>query len=78
MVELYYFDFNNISSVRRNLNDKTFCSTMFAVLVMKKEDKAAARKIFKTPLLFSIHESKGLEYENVILLDFISGNAREF
>ena len=65
-------------SVRRNLNDKTFRSTKFAVLVMKKEDKSAARKIFRTPLLFSIHESKGLEYENVILLDFISGNAREF
>ncbi len=64
--------------VRRNLNDKTSRSTRFAVLVMKQEDKAAARKMFRTPLLFSIHESKGLEYENVIILNFISDNAREF
>lgn len=64
--------------VRKMLNEKTSRSAKFAVLVMRKEDKPNARKLFKTPLLFSIHESKGLEYENVIILNFINDNAREF
>jgi hypothetical protein len=69
---------NDDEKVRRMLNEKTSRSTKFAVLVMRQEDKAGARKLFKTPLLFSIHESKGLEYENVIILNFISDNTREF
>jgi hypothetical protein len=53
-------------------------STQFAVLVMRDEDKAAAREYFSTPLLFSIHEAKGLEYENIVLYRFVSGHRREF
>lgn len=34
----------------------------------------SARKFFQTPLIFSIHEAKGLEYENIILYRFISDN----
>lgn len=64
--------------IRKQINDKTGRSTNYAVLVMKTEDKADARKTFKTPLVFSIHEAKGLEYENIILLNFISNNAGEF
>lgn len=65
-------------SRRKQLNDSTMRSTKYALLVMTHEEKAAARKIFKTPLLFSIHEAKGLEYENIILLNFISNYSREF
>jgi hypothetical protein len=53
-------------------------STRFAVLVMRDEDKSAAREYFSTPLLFSIHEAKGLEYENIVLYRFVSGYRREF
>ncbi|MCF6332591.1 MAG: hypothetical protein L3J11_04830 [Draconibacterium sp.] len=63
---------------RKELNDSTKLSTKYALLVMTKEEKAAARKTFKTPLIFSIHEAKGLEYENIILINFISNNSREF
>ncbi len=45
---------------------------------MRDEDKAAAREYFSTPLLFSIHEAKGLEYENIVLYRFVSGHRREF
>lgn len=48
------------------------------MLVMRDEDKAAARERFATPLLFSIHEAKGLEYENIVLYRFVSNNRREF
>jgi len=63
---------------KRELNRKTRESTQFAVLVMREEDKVAAREYFSTPLLFSIQEAKGLEYENIILYRFISDHRREF
>jgi hypothetical protein len=44
------------------------------VIVLRDEDKAAARAQFKTPLVFSVHEAKGLEYPNVILFQMISSN----
>ena len=48
-------------------------SVRTAVIVLRDEDKAAARAHFKTPLVFSVHEAKGLEYPNVILFNAISG-----
>lgn len=63
---------------KRELNQKTRRSTKFAVLVMRDKDKAAARQFFDTPLLFSIQEAKGLEYENVILMNFISNERASF
>ncbi|MFW5823138.1 MAG: UvrD-helicase domain-containing protein, partial [Tangfeifania sp.] len=63
---------------RKQLNDSTMRSAKYALLVMTREEKAAARKIFKSPLLFSIQEAKGLEYENIILINFISNYSREF
>jgi hypothetical protein len=63
---------------KRELDQKIRQSTQFAVLVMRDEDKAEARKHFATPLLFSIHEAKGLEYENIVLYRFISDHRAEF
>lgn len=65
-------------AVKKDLNQKTRRSTKFAVLVMRDEQKAEARRFFDTPLLFSIQEAKGLEYENVILWNFISGERANF
>ena len=63
---------------RRELNAKTRGSTQFAVLVLRDEDKAAVRAQFQTPLVFSVHEAKGLEYANVILVDMVSGQRQAF
>ncbi|MCA1759843.1 MAG: UvrD-helicase domain-containing protein, partial [Bacteroidales bacterium] len=63
---------------RKQLNAGTMRSTKYALLVMNQQEKAAARKIFKTPLLFSIQEAKGLEYENIILINFVSNYSKEF
>jgi len=57
---------------------KTGKSVNYAVLVLRNEDKQRAAGIFPSPLLFSVQESKGLEYENIILCNFISDNAAEF
>ncbi len=65
-------------AVNRDLDQKTRQSTQFAVLVMRDEDKPAARKYFATPLLFSVHEAKGLEYENIVLYRFVSDHRAEF
>lgn len=64
--------------VKAELNRKTQNSTQYAVVVADNNLKAEARKYFKTPLIFSVQEAKGLEYENVILLNFISANPVEF
>jgi hypothetical protein len=53
--------------ITRELNQKTRQSTRFAVAVMHPEHKPAARAHFQTPLIFSIQEAKGLEYDNIIL-----------
>jgi hypothetical protein len=58
--------------VLADLDAKTRKSTDFAVLVLRDEHKEEARRAFRTPLLFSIHEAKGLEYENVILFQMVS------
>lgn len=55
-----------------DLNRRTESSAKFAVLVMDKDQKARVSKALKTPLIFTIQEAKGLEYENIILLNFIS------
>ena len=60
------------------LDRKTRQSTRFAVLVLREESKPAAREHFHTPLVFSVQEAKGLEYETVILFDFVSSERRSF
>lgn len=65
-------------AAKKDLDRQTRQSTGFAVLVMRDEDKAEARKHFSTPLLFSIHEAKGLEYENIVLYRFVSDHRGEF
>ena len=70
--------FADSEPLRRELNDKTRRSARTAVIVMREEDKADARRQFQTPLVFSIQEAKGLEYESVILLNFVSANRKEF
>lgn len=65
-------------NVIADLGQKTHRSVKYAVLVLRDEDKAKAKTLFQTPLLFSVQESKGLEYENIILYNFISENAAEY
>lgn len=65
-------------AVRAELDARTRRSARTAVVVLRDEDKPAARAAFSTPLLFSAQEAKGLEYENVVLFDLVSGAAREF
>ncbi|WP_257294244.1 UvrD-helicase domain-containing protein [Endozoicomonas sp. YOMI1] len=64
--------------VKQDLDSKTARSTRFAVLVMHPDQKATARQWFNTPLVFSIQEAKGLEYDNIILYNFISDEEKSF
>ena len=57
----------------RELDAQSRASVHHAVVVLRDEDKAAAREHFRTPLVFSVHEAKGLEYRHVILYALVSG-----
>ena len=70
--------FGDKDRVKREINEKTKRSTKYAILVMRDEDKAKARSFFQTPLIFSVREAKGLEYEHVVLYNVVTNNRREF
>ena len=59
--------------VLKQIDAATRASARHAVIVLRDEDKAAARAQLRTPLVFSVHEAKGLEYPHVVLLNFVSG-----
>ena len=65
-------------ALRRELDEKTRESTQFAVLVLREEHKAQARAHFRTPLVFSVLEAKGLEYENIIAYNLVSDSREAF
>ncbi len=65
-------------ALTRELNQKTRQSTRFAIIVMHPDQKAGAKAHFQTPLVFSIQEAKGLEYDNIILYNFTSDDAERF
>jgi hypothetical protein len=46
--------------------------------VLREEDKAEAARRFRTPLLFSVQEAKGLEYESIILWNLVSRARADF
>ncbi|MEN9445041.1 MAG: hypothetical protein RIS47_1932 [Bacteroidota bacterium] len=69
---------NDNVKIKTELNNKTHKSAKYAILVMNNADKKYAQSTFKTPLIFSIQEAKGLEYENIILLNFVSDYNDEF
>jgi len=60
---------------KEEIAKKASNSTNWAVLVLDDKNKDSARKLFNTPLVFNIHEAKGLEYKNVVLYEFISHGA---
>jgi hypothetical protein len=55
------------------LDAATRASARHAVIVLRDEDKAGVRARFRTPLVFSVHEAKGLEYPHVVLVGIVSG-----
>jgi hypothetical protein len=59
-------------AVLRTLDKQARSSARVAVIVLSDDQKAEARQRFSTPLVFSVHEAKGLEYEAVILYDIVS------
>ncbi|MDR2775859.1 MAG: PhoH family protein [Tannerella sp.] len=68
----------NDEKKKKELNRRTQDNAKYAVIVPGHAQKAEAAQFFKTPLIFSVQEAKGLEYENVILVDFVSCHEAEF
>lgn len=84
LIEHHSKDRGEIYSIIHNskalaeINNKTRKSTKFAVIVLREQQKSEAKLYFDTPLVFSIHEAKGLEYENIILYNLINIEAKSF
>ena len=68
----------NQETLKRELDNRTARSTRFAVIVLHPAQKEEARRWFRTPLVFSIQEAKGLEYDSAILYNVISEDADMF
>ncbi len=68
----------NKPSITKELNLKTQEATSYAVITLDDSTKKIAQKYFTTPLIFTVQEAKGLEYENIILFDFISSHANRY
>ena len=68
----------NKPEITKELNLKTKDAANYAVIVINETAKHAARSLFQTPLIFTIQEAKGLEYDNIILFDFISSNESRY
>ena len=68
----------DIDHIKQELDKKTKASTHFAVIVMTAEQKPLAQKHFSSPLVFTIQEAKGLEYENIILYNFLSQEEQRY
>ncbi len=62
----------------REIDARTRTSARHAVIVLRDEDKPAAKAQFHTPLVFSVHEAKGLEYPHVVLFDLVSSQRAAF
>jgi hypothetical protein len=60
------------------LDAATRQSARHAVIVLRDEDKPAARAAFHTPLVFSVHEAKGLEYPHVLLFRLVSSQRQAY
>lgn len=65
-------------AVLKVLDAATRQSARHAVIVLRDEDKPAARAQLRTPLVFSVHEAKGLEYDHVVLFQLVSGQRAAF
>ena len=59
-------------NIIKEINTKTSKSTNYAIIVLQDRHKQKAREFFNSPLIFTVQEAKGLEYENIVLYDFVS------
>lgn len=64
--------------VLEKLNERTRLSVKTAIVVLADDQKDDVRKLFASPLIFSVHEAKGLEYDHVILYGFVAAARKEF
>lgn len=62
----------------KEINQETENSTKVAVIVFDEITKKEIKKDFKTALVYTVQEVKGLEYEEVILVNFVSNYRQAF
>lgn len=73
-IHLYKSTPSNIKIIKDNIKD----DVKSVVIVLNEEMKIQAREHFDAALLLTVQEVKGLEYEEVILYNFISNERKIF
>ena len=63
-------------NIIKEIDTRTSKSTSYAILVLQDHHKQKAKEFFNSPLVFTVQEAKGLEYENIILYNFISSEKK--
>jgi hypothetical protein len=49
-----------------------------AIIVLTEQEKIKVRKLLQTPLVFTVQEAKGLEYENIIIYNMLGSESDAF
>lgn len=62
----------------KEINQETQNSRKVAVIAYDEIAKEEIKKSFKTALVYTVQEIKGLEYEEIILVNFVSNNKQFF
>lgn len=62
----------------KEINEETQNSRKVAVIVFDEISKIEIKKDFKTALVYTVQEVKGLEYDEIILVNFVSNNNQAF
>jgi superfamily I DNA/RNA helicase len=62
----------------KEINEETENSRKVAVIVFDEISKIEIKKDFKTALIYTVQEIKGLEYDEIILVNFVSNNNQAF
>lgn len=62
----------------KEINEETQNSRKVAVIVFDEISKIEIKKDFKTALIYTVQEIKGLEYDEIILVNFVSNNNQAF
>ncbi|HIO71330.1 MAG TPA: hypothetical protein EYG60_05295, partial [Campylobacterales bacterium] len=62
----------------KEIDEKKGDDVNFAVIVFDEVSKRDAKMKFRTPLIFTVQEVKGLEYKNIVIFNFVTKYQKKF
>ncbi len=65
-------------AMAKEIDEKKGDDVNFAVIVFDEVSKRDAKMKFRTPLIFTVQEVKGLEYKNIVIFNFVTKYQKKF